>query len=114
MGVLLHGRFDTERQRRGGTRQFESARLTGGWNLVLSSGKHSRARSEQHHLDHLGGNDPIHLQYESPLDLARFFREADSLSREKPIHAVHAHDLYSAATALLARKTYEYRVIIDY
>src|SRR4051812_19453194 len=114
MGIFLDGRFDTERQERGGARDLENSRLTKGWRLVLSSVNHARALAELKYLDGAAGSNAVHLQYESVLELARFYREAESLSREKPIQVVHAHDLFSAATALLARQSYQYRVILDY
>ena len=36
------------------------------------------------------------------------------ITREQPIRLVHAHNLYSAALALLARRRYGYKVVLDY
>ncbi len=108
-----------------------------GWDLVVSFGDLSRASGyrtrvlgELEHLDRASGFDPFLLLFDrrpaefslegvpfnalrrsSPL---RFYSEIAKLSRQKPIRVVHAHNLYSAALALPARRKYGYRVILDY
>ncbi len=46
--------------------------------------------------------------------MLRFYPEMARLSRRTRIRAVHAHNLYSAALALSARRLYRYKVILDY
>ncbi|HET9131287.1 MAG TPA: glycosyltransferase family 4 protein, partial [Terriglobia bacterium] len=47
-------------------------------------------------------------------EFARFFMEVGVIARKNPIRVVHAHNLYSAALALAARRFYGYRVVLDY
>jgi len=143
MGILLDGGLDTQRQSRGGTRDRESrsdaqSGVTPGWNLVLSygdlshqTGYRTRVLGELHNLDSAGGLDPFLLlfdrhpeKFEMTGDIAhaavprsefaRFFMEVGVIARKQPIRVVHAHNLYSAALALAARRFYGYRVVLDY
>jgi glycosyltransferase involved in cell wall biosynthesis len=143
MGILLDGGLDTQRQSRGGTRDRESrsnaqSRVTPGWNLVLSygdlshqTGYRTRVLGELQHLDSAGGLDPFLLLFDrNPekfemtggvahaavprSEFARFFMEAGVIARRNPIRVVHAHNLYSAALALSARRFYGYKVVLDY
>jgi len=118
--------------------QSDLARVTSAWNLVLSvgdlstpTGYRTRVLGELLHLDSAAGHDPFLLLFdrnpekfdvdaESPYlaiprsEFARFFLEINSISRKKPIQVVHAHNLYSALLALMARRFYGYRVVLDY
>ena len=109
-----------------------------GWNLVLSygdlspqTGYRTRVLGELQHLDSAGGLDPFLLlfdrnpeQFELAFDSAhsaiprseivRFLFEMETIRRRQPIRVVHAHNLYSAALALWARRIYGYRVVLDY
>ena len=143
MGILLDGGLDTQWQSRGGTRDRESrsdsqSRVTAGWNLVLSygdlshqTGYRTRVVGELQHLDSAGGLDPFLLLFDrNPekfemtegiahaavprSEFARFFMEVGAISRKNPIRVVHAHNLYSAALALTARRFYGYKVVLDY
>lgn len=108
------------------------------WNLVLSygdlshqTGYRTRVLGELQHLDSAGGLDPFLLcfdrnpeAFEFSADVAhraipraefiRFFLEVETIARRQPIRTVHAHNLYSAALALSARKIYGYKVVLDY
>jgi len=112
--------------------------VTPGWNLVLSygdlshqTGYRTRVLGELHNLDSAGGLDPFLLlfdrhpeKFEMTGDIAhaavprsefaRFFMEVGVIARKQPIRVVHAHNLYSAALALAARRFYGYRVVLDY
>lgn len=112
--------------------------MTPGWNLVLSvgdlstpTGYRTRVLGELQNLDSAGGHDPFLLLFDrspehfagigdSPYlaipraEFSRFFLEVNSISRLKPILVVHAHNLYSAALALMARRFYGYKVVLDY
>ena len=143
MGILLDGGLDTQWQSRGGTRDREDRsvaqpRITAGWNLVLSygdlshqDGYRTRVLGELQHLDSAGGLDPFLLLFDRHPEIfemshnvahaavprtefARFFMEAEVIARKNPIRVVHAHNLYSAALALAARRIYGYRVVLDY
>lgn len=109
-----------------------------GWNLVLSygdlshqTGYRTRVLGELQHLDSAGGLDPFLLLFDrspeqfeispgSPhraiprMEFVRFFLEAETIARQSPIRVVHAHNLYSAALALSARRIYGYKVVLDY
>ena len=112
--------------------------MSQGWNLVLSygdlshqTGYRTRVLGELHHLDSAGGLDPFLLLFDRHPEIfemsdyvahaavprsefARFFMEAGLIARKNPIRVVHAHNLYSAALALAARRIYGYRVVLDY
>jgi glycosyltransferase involved in cell wall biosynthesis len=143
MGILLDGGFDTQRQSRSRTRDSKShlnaqSRVTPAWNLVLSygdlsrrDGYRTRVLGELQHLDSAGGLDPFLLLFDrnpeqfeltpgaahtalQRSDFARFFMEVSAIARKKPIHVVHAHNLYSALLAIFARRLYGYKVVLDY
>jgi len=112
--------------------------VTAGWNLVLSygdlshqTGYRTRVLGELQHLDSAGGLDPFLLLFDRHpekfemsdeiahaavprSEFARFFMEVGVIARKHPIRVVHAHNLYSAALALAARRFYGYRVVLDY
>jgi glycosyltransferase involved in cell wall biosynthesis len=111
-----------------------------GLNVVLSfgdlshsSGYRTRVLEELRHLDTQSGLD-THLllfdrrpgDFKMPAGLGipfraqkrsalwRLYPEISRLSRLAPVRLVHAHNLYSAAMALLMRWLFGYRVILDY
>src|SRR5215471_15852114 len=143
MGILFDGGLDTQWQSRGGTRNREirndaHSGVAPGWNLVLSygdlshqTGYRTRVLGELLHLDSAGGLDPFLLLFDRHpekfemtgdvahaavprSEFARFFMEVGVIARKNPIRVVHAHNLYSAALALAARRIYGYRVVLDY
>jgi len=112
--------------------------VTAGWNLVVSygdlspqTGYRTRVLGELQHLDSAGGSDPFLLLFDrNPeqfrlafqsahaaiprSEVVRFLLEVETISRKQPIRVVHAHNLYSAALALIARRFYGYQVVLDY
>ncbi len=113
---------------------------TDGWDLVVSygdlsrsSGYRTRVMGELQHLDPLSGLHTFLLLFDrnpegftmpagvdTPFrsvgrsSMHRFYAEVARLRRLRPIRIVHAHNLYSAALALSARRLHSYRVILDY
>jgi glycosyltransferase involved in cell wall biosynthesis len=55
-----------------------------------------------------------HLAIQRSAALLRFFPAIAQIARRKAIRLVHAHNLYSTALALCARKRYGYKVLLDY
>jgi len=58
--------------------------------------------------------DVPHLAISRSAALWRFFPAIAQIARRKSIRLVHAHNLYSAALALCARKRHGYKVLLDY
>ncbi len=111
-----------------------------GLNVVLSygdlshqSGYRTRILGELEHLDRLNGLDPFLLLFDRHPEtfrhnpgidvpfsvqarsaMVRFYPEIARLSRRSRIRVIHAHNLYSAALALSARRLHGYKVILDY
>jgi glycosyltransferase involved in cell wall biosynthesis len=109
-------------------------------NLVLSYGDLARATGyrtrvlgELNTLDRQNNLDPFLLvfdrnppQFEKTFDsniphqalsrsaVLQFSNAVAGITREAPIRLIHAHNLYSAALALLKRRRYGYKVVLDY
>src|SRR5258705_9561665 len=105
---------------------------TKGLNVVLSygdlshrSGYRTRILGELQYLDTLSGLDPFLLVFDRHPEvftsepgltipfsvharsaMVRFYPEMARLSRQKTVRLIHAHNLYSAALALSARRLY--------
>lgn len=111
-----------------GSESFRDVVLSYG-DLSHSSGYRTRVLGELEHLDQnpyllLFDRDPERFEREARINqpfravprssVFRFYLEVARLARQKPIRLVHAHNLYSAALALSARRLHNYRVILDY
>jgi glycosyltransferase involved in cell wall biosynthesis len=109
-------------------------------NVVLSygdlsrqTGYRTRVLGELEHLDQKAGLAPTLLLFDrepevfekgfdldipyrahSRSSMIRFYPEMARLARQAPVKMVHAHNLYSAALALSARRLYGYKVVLDY
>jgi glycosyltransferase involved in cell wall biosynthesis len=101
--------------------------------LSYTSGYQTRVLGELEFLDSKAGTDTVLLVFDRHPDsfahtvslpvsyrvharsaMLRFYPEMARIARRAPIRTVHAHNLYSAALALSARRLYGYAVILDY
>jgi glycosyltransferase involved in cell wall biosynthesis len=57
---------------------------------------------------------PVPSRVHARSAILRFYPEMAGMGRRAPVRIVHAHNLYSAALALSARRLYGYKVILDY
>lgn len=59
-------------------------------------------------------SSPVPFRVHARSAMLRFYPEMAGISRRMRVRTVHAHNLYSAALALSARRLYRYKVILDY